>query len=84
MMENGFVGGGVPTVSICLIISPFKIVQQGDALSPLLFNLALDYAIKKVLEIQVRLNLNGTHQLLTYADDVNILGDNIDNANNDT
>jgi hypothetical protein len=53
-------------------------LKQGDALSPLLFNFASEYAIRKVQEIQVRLKLNGTHQLLAYADDVNLLPDNID------
>jgi len=52
-------------------------LKQGDALSPLLFNFALEYAIKKAQVNQDGLKVNGTHQLLAYADDVNILGGSV-------
>jgi hypothetical protein len=64
------------------------IAQPGYAsvclISPLLFNFALHYAIRRVQVNQDDLKLNGTHQLWAYADDVNILGRSLDTIKKNT
>jgi hypothetical protein len=51
--------------------------KQEYDLAQLLFNFSLQYAIWKVQVNQDGLKLNGAHQLLVYADDVNILGGSV-------
>ena len=41
---------------------------------PLLVNFALEYAIRKIQAKQDGLKLNGTHQILVYANNINMLG----------
>jgi len=49
-------------------------LKQGDASSSFLFNLALRYIIQVN---QDGWKLNGTYQLLAYADDFDILGGSV-------
>jgi hypothetical protein len=57
-------------------------LKQGDALSPLFFNFALEYAIKRVHENQEKLKLKGAQQFSAYADAVDTVGENIDTMTN--
>ena len=41
-------------------------LKQGEDLSPLFFNFAVDYVIRRVQVNQDGLKLNGTHQLLVF------------------
>jgi len=56
----------------------------GDAVSPLLFNFALEYAIRRVQVSQDGLKINGTHHHPVYTDDVNILGGSVHNVKKNT
>jgi hypothetical protein len=52
-------------------------LKKADALSSLLLHFALEYVINRVQVNQDGLKLSGTHHLLDYTDDVNILGRNV-------
>jgi hypothetical protein len=50
---------------------------EGDALSSRLFNFASEYAIRKIKANHKLLQFNSTHQVIIYADDVNLSGQTI-------
>ena len=52
-------------------------LKQGDSLLPLLFNVALEYAIRKTHENSLGQDMNDTLQALPYADEFNSIGDGI-------
>jgi len=65
----------------------FKIrngLKQGNALYPLIFNFALEYSILKMKKEKKRLSLNCLNQLFVYADEVDLIVDDINALQNNT
>jgi hypothetical protein len=56
---------------------PIKNGLKQDALSPLLFYFAIEYAVSMIQVNQDGLKLNGTHRFLVYADDATVLGGSV-------
>jgi hypothetical protein len=52
-------------------------LKQGDALSQILFNFALECAIRNIRVNQEGLKLKSTYKLLVYVDNFHILGGSV-------
>lgn len=50
-------------------------LKQGDSLSLMLFNLVLEYVLRRLLALACEIQLNGTHKVTGYADDFALLGE---------
>jgi hypothetical protein len=59
-------------------------LQEGGVLLPLLFNYALEYAIRRIHVNQDGLKLNGTYQVLVCADVIYVLGESVHNIKSNT
>jgi hypothetical protein len=50
-------------------------LKYGDALSSRLINFTLEYSIVRVQETNLEIHMKTVHQILTYANDINLIGD---------
>ncbi|KAJ8880162.1 hypothetical protein PR048_016627 [Dryococelus australis] len=88
MREIGFAGKFISISKACvtsssacikierMISDHFDIVaglRQGDAISPQLFNVALEKIIRALITVNHGIPLNGLHKVLGYAVDLDII-----------
>ena len=74
--NSGYHDPGPQNANLCWTF-PIKNALKGDALLSLLFNLALEYSIRKSRANHELLKFNGTHQVIINAFDVNLWGQSI-------
>jgi len=64
----------------CALSEEFEVItglKQGDALSPILFNIALEKVIRSVQSNKLGINIGKTTlDVLDFADDLNLVGEN--------
>jgi len=68
-------------VRVDSILSDAFTVEQGDALFPLLFNLAFEKAVRMMQNAESGVAVNEHRvQILGFTDDLNILGESLEDA----